>query len=232
MTLGIVKDSQHSFKDFGLIIKSKKINIAKKKKITETVPFMNGSYDFSELYGEQSYDDRNLEYTFNLEASDKVRLNIAKQKVVEWLSDGGRQIIKDDAFPDCYFIAECVSIDDSEKGNHTEIKATFTADPFMYGNNYEGHDIWDELNVELDYSQPVDFNINGIEVVSIYNVSSKSVTPTVICSNSMEITTNGTTYLFDAGTTKDYRFKLQKRNNELKIKGNGDIRFEFRKEVL
>ena len=65
---------------------------------------MNGSYDFSELYGEQSYDDRDLEYTFNLEASDKVGLNIARRKITEWLSDGGRQIIKDDTFPDYYFI--------------------------------------------------------------------------------------------------------------------------------
>ena len=75
--LGIIKSNKHSFKEFGLTIKSKKINTAKKKKITLTIPFMNGSYDFSELYGEQSYDDRDLEYTFNLEASDKVGLNIA-----------------------------------------------------------------------------------------------------------------------------------------------------------
>ncbi len=36
--LGIIKNNQHSYKDFGLTIKSKKINTAKKKKTTLTVP--------------------------------------------------------------------------------------------------------------------------------------------------------------------------------------------------
>ena len=230
--LGIIKSNKHSFKEFGLTIKSKKINTAKKKKITLTVPFMNGSYDFSELYGEQSYDDRDLEYTFNLEASDKVGLNIARRKITEWLSDGGRQIIKDDAFPDYYFIAECVAIDVSEKGSHAEVKASFVADPFMYGNNYEGHDIWDEFSFEDDYAQETSFTINGTSTIELYNLSSVSVSPTIICTNRMEILLGGVTYKFEAGIIKDYRFKLQKGNNELKIKGNGDIRFEFRKEVL
>lgn len=230
--LGIIKNNQHSYKDFSLTIKSKKINTAKKKKITLTVPFMNGSYDFSELYGEQSYDDRDLEYTFNLEASDKVGLNIAKRKVVEWLSDGGRQVLKDDAFPGYYFMAECVAIDTSEKGNHAEIKASFDADPFMYGIHYEGHDIWDDFCFEDDYAQPTSFKVNGIETIELYNLSSISVTPTIICTNRMEILLGGVTYVFEAGVIRDYRFKLQKGNNELKIKGNGDIRFEFRKEVL
>ena len=76
--LGIIKNNKHSYNDFGLKILSKNISNPKKRKIKETVPFMNGAYDFSLLYGEQTYDERELRYTFSLPKMDKVKLNILK----------------------------------------------------------------------------------------------------------------------------------------------------------
>ena len=51
---GIKKGNKHSFIDFGLTIKSKSIGMPSKNKVKETIPFMNGQYDFSELYGGQT----------------------------------------------------------------------------------------------------------------------------------------------------------------------------------
>ena len=230
--LGITKDNLHSFKDFGVTIKSKKIGIASKNKITKTIPFMNGSYDFSLLYGNQVYDDRQLEYVFNLHSTDKVRLGIARNQLVDWLSSGQRQPLIDDEFPSYYFNAECTGISESQSGNFAEITATFIADPFMYGANYEGHDIWDIFNFEEDYAQQTSFTITNPTDTTIYNPSAISIAPTVICTSDMKVQMNDTTYSFVAGTTKDYRFKLAKGENHMTITGQGDIEFKFRKEVL
>jgi hypothetical protein len=40
------------------------------------------------------------------------------------------------------------------------------------------------------------------------------------------------TYNFSAGTTKDFRFGLEKGLNTLTITGDGNIEFVFRKEVF
>lgn len=66
---GITLHDKHSYRDFGAWLKSKTIGIPSTIKITETIPYMQGSYDFTELYGEQTYDDRELEYEFDLHAT-------------------------------------------------------------------------------------------------------------------------------------------------------------------
>ena len=48
----------------------------------------------------------------------------------------------------------------------------------------------------------------------------------------MMVTLDNKTFKFQAGETKDYRFRLKKGENSLKIKGEGTIEFKFRKEVL
>ena len=77
---------------------------------------MNGSYDFSLLYGEQTYSERQLEYTFNLNERNKIAMNIKKIQVLEWLNDGGKQPLFDDTIPGFYFLAEVEDDDFSEEG--------------------------------------------------------------------------------------------------------------------
>ena len=55
---GISYNGFHTQKDFGISIYSRDIDIAKKKVIKQDIPFMNGEYDFSELYGEDCYENR------------------------------------------------------------------------------------------------------------------------------------------------------------------------------
>ena len=62
---GIIKNNKHSYNDFGLKILSRELNPPSKKKIKETLPFMNGSYDFSLLCGENVYEERTIKYVFD-----------------------------------------------------------------------------------------------------------------------------------------------------------------------
>ncbi len=229
---GISYNGFHTQKDFGISIYSRDIDIAKKKVIKQDIPFMNGEYDFSELYGEDCYENRELTYIFNIVADSRVNLNLKKRKLINAFMSAPAGTIYDDLYPGLYFYGKCISCEFSSRKNYGKLSVTFDCHPFMYGIHNEGHDIWDDFSFEEDYAQPVNFKINGVDEISLYNVSSIAITPTVVCSNKMEVTLDGNTYIFKAGVVKDYHFKLQKGNNELKIKGNGDIRFEFRKEVL
>lgn len=232
MAYGIRKNNKHSFDDFGLTIKSKKIGNPKKNKIKEEVPFMNGSYDFSLLYGEQTYSERQLEYTFNLNERNKIAMNIKKMQVLEWLNDGGKQPLYDDTIPGFYFLAECESVDFDEYYRDGQITAKFTAYPFKISTLQDGHDIWDDFNFELDMIQDTIFEVNGYKNITLYNNGSTGINPTVICSNDIEVTKGNSIYKFKPGEAKAWAFKLDKGLNTLTIKGTGTIEFKWCKEVL
>lgn len=231
--LGIKKDNKHSYNDFGIKILSRSISIPSKRKIKDTVPFMNGSYDFSLLYGEQTYDERETTYTFSLPKKDKVKLNMLKIKIIEWLYDGIQSKLYDDQIPGFYFLAECTGIDyDESFYNYAQLTVSFTAYPFKISTLQDGHDIWNEFNFELDIVQNTKFNVIENESITLYNNSAVGVYPTIICDNNFEIIKNNITYRFVPGEMKSFDFKLDKGENNLLLKGNGTIEFKWFKEVL
>lgn len=230
--VGITYKNKHSYKDFGLTIKSKDIIPPKKVKNKSTIPYMNGVYDFSELYGEQTYEERTLEYIFNLNCRSKIELNSKKISILDWLLNSFKINLNDDTIPGYFFLAECEEVNFKEDGINAEISVTFIAYPFKISNLQDGHDIWDEFNFELDIVQNTKFEINGVENINLYNNGAIGINPTIICSSSMEIIKRNITYKINPGQSKSWSFKLDKGLNELIIKGNGIIEFKWNKEVL
>lgn len=72
---GIRINGKHSYRDFGLFVSKKVIEMPSVKRIRETVPYMNGSHDFSKLNGELAYEDRIISYTFDITGNDAEEMN-------------------------------------------------------------------------------------------------------------------------------------------------------------
>jgi len=230
----ITYNNKHSFNDFGLKkIDSKEHKAPTKNKIYETIPFMNGSYDFSNLYGSANYSDRELNYSFLIEVESEEVMNYKKIAIENWLlGTNEKTILIDEDLKGYYYMAECTDINFDNYYSFGLIDVTFTAYPFKIGEAYEGNNLWDSFNFELDVLQDTKFTVNGISSVSIYNPSVIDIEPEIIASSQFEITLDNKKYVVEAGTSKDYRFKFKKGSNNLTLKGNGTIEFRFRKEVL
>ena len=231
---GITYNNKHSFNDLGLtVLNTRVIETPSKIKITETIPFMNGSYDFSNLYGSNCYNERKLEYEFLIKARNSTELEFKRMQVDQWLlSSNTKTPLIDDNIEGYYYNAECISTDFEDMNNIGKLKAIFTAYPFKISSEYEGNNLWDSFNFELDVLQDTKFTVNNTSNVSIYNSSIIDIEPEIIASSQFEITLDNKKYVVEAGTSKDYRFKLKKGSNNLTLKGNGTIEFRFRKEVL
>lgn len=231
---GITYNDKHSYNDLDLILLSNRtIKTPSKIKIKETIPFMNGSYDFSDLYGNACYSERTLEYQFLIRSSNRMSLEFIRTRIENWLlGTNNRTKMLDDNLPGYYYLAECESVDFTDYINNGIIKATFTAYPFKISEYLEGSDIWDTFNFELDMIQDTKFTITNEKTVSIYNLSIIDIVPTIIASSNFEITKDNKTYTIQAGTRKDYSFIFTPGENNMLIKGNGSIEFQFRKEVL
>ena len=108
---GITYNNKHSFNDLGLtVLYTRVIEAPSKIKITETIPFMNGSYDFSNLYGSNCYTERKLEYEFLIKARNSTELEFKRTQVDQWLlSSNSKTPLIDDNLPGYYYKAECIS---------------------------------------------------------------------------------------------------------------------------
>ena len=230
----ITYNNKHSFNDFGLKrFNSKEHKSPNKNKIYENIPFMNGTYDFSNIYGSCNYSDRELNYSFLIEVENEEVMNYKKIAIENWLlGTNSKSILIDEDLKGYYYMAECTEVNFDNYYNFGLIDVTFNAYPFKIGESYEGNNLWDSFNFELDVLQDTKFTVNGTSNVSIYNSSIIDIEPEIVASSSFEITLDGKKYAVEAGTSKDYRFKLRKGNNNLTLKGNGTIEFRFRKEVL
>lgn len=232
----VIFNNINSYTDLNIFLESFNIQPPSKKKIKETIPFMNGSYDFSSVCsnGEVVYGERLIKIKFNLSERNRTSLYIKYSQVLEWLLNvGQKQLIFTD-MPDYYYLAEVEDAPSFEtivkRAGIMEVE--FVAHPFKYGKNNEGADIWDYFNFETDYAQETKYSISGSKIIEIYNPSAIKITPSVVCSAPIEVTKGSTTYKFNIGNTKDWRFNLDKGKNNLTIKGTGTIEFIFRKEVF
>lgn len=92
---GITINGKNSFIDFGLVISDKTVGLPTKKVITDTVPFFNGFYDFSNVQGFNYFDDRYLEFIFDITADTQTELETLYTNVLIWLMDTNQSTIYD-----------------------------------------------------------------------------------------------------------------------------------------
>lgn len=224
-----------SFDDFELKTKSIEVSYPTPKVIKESVPFQNGEYDFTELYGETTYENRSIKVTFQYDgfkAATRTRLNSFYTKVINWLYNSGENELIID-YEIGVFKGRVVNVSSIEiLSGLGEITVEFDCYPFRTFKYTEGDIPWDDFNFELDCFQETKFDVIGSKTINMINTGSRRITPTVICSGSFNIVKDSITYKFNPGTTTDWRFLLDKGSNNLILNGTGNIEFVFRKEIL
>lgn len=233
----ITFNNKNSYTDFGITIESINIQPPSKKKIKDSVPYMNGSYDFSTIgtSGEITYNEREIKIKFNLVKRDKLSLYLKYSKVLEWLLGNGKNQLIFNFMQGYYFLAEVESAPSFEEvlQRAGKLEVTFVCETFKYGVDLAGELLWDNIDFELpDYIQNTSFTVSGNQIVNLYNPSSHSIIPKVVCNSNMSCTLNSYTANFTTTKNIDWQFKLLPGANNIQISGTGNIDFQYRKEVL
>lgn len=228
---GILFKDKHSYKDFGISIKSKEIGIPTVNYVKDSVPFMQGEYDFTALYGDVPYGERVITYVFDIMDYSKEKMNYLKIAIVNWLKGSEKDILRDDAIRGYYFLAQASEHSFKEDGLIGELTIKFTCYPFKIGNEKEGEVLWDDFCFLTDVLQETKFYIEGYKKIKLYSISSRNIIPTIICDSDMKLRKKGIEYIIEKGTHKDNRFYLEQ-ENEIEIIGTGTIQFDFKREVL
>lgn len=212
-----------SYDDFEANVKERQNKKPKKKSIKKTVAFSNAIYDFTKINGEIYWEERELEYVFELTADTPEELEEKKIPFCSWLMNVHEENLFDPFIRDYHFVAtfDSIDIDDSEIEKAT-ITAKFTAYPYMIA------------NVPKVYEQTIEANSNV--TFSVVNDSSHRLIPTINLSGSARIVYGNTSYAASAGTIESEVFMLPVGESSFYVENLGEadcvVTLSFYEEVF
>lgn len=213
-----------SLDDFDASIAGRHIGEPTKKKIKDTVPFSNITHDFSKINGELYWNERELEYEFEIIADTPEELERKKTAFKNWVMNVMEEKLYDPYIPDYHFLATFDDIDpaDDESLEKTTITVKFTAYPYQIANDPTVYDFTIPAGTE--------------KTISIINGSIHRVTPTIIIDATATLTVDDTIYKIPAGEITDSRFELTEGGNAWTVKNENDaectVTVKFYEEVF
>jgi predicted phage tail component-like protein len=217
-----------------VVMNSRIIQSPAKKKIKDSVPFMNGSYDFSTVgsNGEIVYSERQITINIGIPAETNEELQLVYSNLLNWLVDTGKHELIFDDLDDYYFLGEVESATKlSEVMEYGSFEVTITADPFKKSKEYVGSDIWDTFNFEEDYVQTNTYAISGSKSITMNNPG-RTVRPLINCTATMTLVKDGKTYNLAKGNNNIYGLDFKTGVNTMTVSGTGTIKILFRKESI
>lgn len=118
--------------DLGFCISNRSLSPPVKKSVRKTIPFMSGSYDFSEIYGKPFYEDRELAYSFDLISDWPADLERQISTLTEFVAGMHEVDIHDDDTRYYHFRGSFSSceVERDEFGLSAEVTVKFSVYPF------------------------------------------------------------------------------------------------------
>lgn len=219
----------YSYDGYKASLKERRIKQPKKKSIKATVPFSNVTHDFSAINGEVYWEERELEYDFEILASSPEELETLKVAFANWVMNIAEQNLFDPFFSNYHHIVTFADMDfaDDESVEKTTATVKFTAYPYKIANS----------------PTTLSFNLGAAtaDVVAetsgvIVNNSAHRITPTITTDKAVTISIGDISYSIGAGTTTDEIIKLAVGNNPVTIQNANTekcvVTFSFYEEVF
>jgi len=217
----LVIGTVYSYDDYEASVKERTIKDGKKKEIRETVPFSNATYDFSAINGEVYWEEKELEYVFEILANSPEELEEKKRVFKSWIMNVMNAELHDPFIRDYHFIAtfSSIDVDDSEIEKAT-ITGIFKAYPYMIADNVKLYQVALVANKDVE--------------VVVHNDSSHKITPTFNADVPFILKIGSASYAISAGETTDDSFKFDVGLNEftLQAQENGTLEISFYEEVF
>lgn len=209
--------------DFDIYPAKKDLSPPKKKRITETVPFMNGAWDFSKIGGEQYYEPRICKYEFDIIGDTKQEMNELAKRVINWLTiDCEGEILKDTDISGFHFVVINADASFAEDGLQGLLTVEFECEPYM---------IADAMTDISNSALPTE-----AKTFTYYNSGSKPVPVTIKTGTTQNIVFNGVEYAnASTATFKNLTIMLPVGETVVTVQAvetKGTFRMQWTEEVL
>lgn len=220
----LIIGNKASHDDYDATLKERHVGAPKKKVIKETVPFSNITYDFSKINGELYWEERALEYIFEIIARTPQEMESKKAAFSAWVMNVMGESIYDPYEPDWHYLGtfDDIAYDDDETSEKTTVTVTFSAYPYKIANNQTAY----------AFTIPA----NGETMVTVLNGSSHRITPVLTTDKALTIQKSNVEYTLAAGKYEDDTFRLEPGASILTVTNNTGsactFQVEFYEEVF
>jgi spore coat protein U-like protein len=221
--------------NFGLRQLTRSMDALQEQEITESIPGVQGTVDYSMMFGQRLFQPQTITYTFQKYIYDVVERARQEALIRNSLSRFGLSRLYDSYIPEnYYFLAKCnPTVTNDVQYQKLTVSLAFTCNPpFMFCEIPEGNDEWDTFNFDYDVSQDTSFTVNNGDVVSLINPGSAAVQPKITVTGTIKVSCNGNEVTLSAGTYENTLIYLLPGMNSLTLTGTGTISFEFYKELI
>lgn len=212
--MGITYRGKHSKRDIGVIVRTVTRPVLPPPRVLEeTVPYRDGSLDFSEQGGRLFYDDKIAEIEVSVVDKSLPILQRRIAKVAAWLCGGYGDLIFDD-MPYTVWTAKPIDVDgiapELQRVGKTIVQ--FRCRPFNHL-SFNSQGVKLDSKVRLDTDLPLNYGldseitvVNGTQELSYVNIGDAPVRPDIVISGPMReitITINGKSLLIRSGVPFD-----------------------------
>ncbi|GAW63381.1 hypothetical protein FC65_GL001619 [Ligilactobacillus acidipiscis DSM 15836] len=205
------------------------------REIVESVPYMQGVYDFSQLNGgERYFDNREITYQVMLFEQDYPTRKYAEKEIKRQLMPLGIQPLYDSHDNGCHWLGKCKSVtvdDDAEKGT-LACTVVFDCYPFAISNDDAGADIWDNVYFPQWFFQTTEYRVDDKTEINLYNWGSRAVHCSIDVSGNVTITGDFGEIALSQGHYQDTQMVLAVGNNKMSMDGRAVVKFGFYVEVM
>lgn len=204
------------------------------KELTESVPYMNGSFDFSIFNDERYFDNRELSYKFIMPSDEYINRKSIEQELKRKLVPLQQQALYDTHDNGYHWMAKVKSIEVEDDSQYNKLTASviFDAYPFAIINDTEGADIWDDVYFPHWIFQKTKYDVNGSISIDLYNMGSKVVSPKMIVTGNVTVSKGSLSMDLTDGSYEDTKLVLIKNHNNIVLSGKGTIEFKYNREEM
>lgn len=204
------------------------------QEITESVPYRQGSYDFSMIDNERFFSNREITYKLLYVGEKYHNRKGFEQELKRQLMPHNWDKLVDTHEPTYYWRAKCksVEVDDNSDNETLEASIVFNAYPYAYTNHNEGADYWDDVFFPHWIWQPVKFNVNGSQDVNVKNIGSRPVLSSFAVTGNVKAKGSFGEVSLNDSNYKQTQVVLDIGDNKINLSGSGTIEFVFKREEM
>ena len=217
--------NEYSLDGYDASLAGRSISAPKKKEIKETVPFSNKTHDFSKINGELYWEERELQYVFEIIANSPEELEQKKTAFSGWVMNVMNENIYDPYEPGWHYVGTFSDLeyDDEDCVEKTTATVTFMVYPYKLS--------------DIEYYMEYSVAANATRQVTLENKSAHRLMPKVACVGEITITKDNMEYSFPTSIVgKRNIFHLDVGSNSLTIKNKRDradyVSIIFNEEVF
>lgn len=224
---GVTFGTKHSYKDFGLILTSKELNLPDPKTETVDVTGMDGTLDLTDaITDDVKFKNRKLSFTFTVMNPVKHWFTILST-ITNFLHGKKLRVVMDDD-PNYYYEGRC-SVNKFKTDKRTAtIQVDCDVEPFKMEINSAGQPwVWDTFSFVDGIIYVNEVKVLGSATVNLIN-RRKIVSPTFTCTSAMTVSFNSQTISIPKGTTTVLDIRLQDGDNYVTFKGTGTVTIQYK----